>query len=360
MSEVASIERRAHERLRDGGPLLVRFGELEPQAPQWLVRGLIERDAFALAFGDPGSGKSFLGIDVAASVATGLDWHGHRAEKLPVVYIAGEGHSGLARRRRAWEIARGTSLADEPLYVSTAPVPLGDPEHTSALLGAVDSVPVEPGLVVVDTLARNFGAGDENSTADMSLFIAAVDQVRTRYGCTVLVVHHSGHGDKQRARGAMALKGALDAEYRMEKGSDGLVRLEATKMKDAEPPPPMAFQLRTVELGFTDEDGDEVTSAVLHRTEWTPPPAQGKGTRAGRGRHQQTALDVLQGLMDKHQGNRDALDGRPDCARVSLKDWRKAMQDAGIPRQRTYDIPKTLEDSGRVVIENGFAWPADE
>ena len=52
----------------------------------------------------------------------------------------------------------------------------------------------------------------ENSTQDMSRFVAACDAVRRRYGCTMLIIHHSGHGDKGRARGAIALKAALDAE----------------------------------------------------------------------------------------------------------------------------------------------------
>ena len=62
----------------------------------------------------------------------------------------------------------------------------------------------------------------------------------------------------------MALKGALDAEYKVSMDMDKNILVEATKMKDAELSAPLAFKLRTVELGLTDPKGREVTSAVLN------------------------------------------------------------------------------------------------
>ena len=114
---------------------------------------------------------------------------------------------------------------------------------------------------MVDTLARNFGAGDENSTQEMGAFVAAMDDLRSNWpGSVILIVHHSGHAEKQRARGAMALKGALDFEYRLEK--DGLaLTLANTKMKDAEPPADLFFSLASVDL----EGGAK--SAVLTATD---------------------------------------------------------------------------------------------
>jgi RecA-family ATPase len=96
-----------------------------------------------------------------------------------------------------------------------------------------------PSLIVFDTLARNFGAGDENNTSDMNKFVAAIDALRGAYpGCTAIVVHHTCHGDKSRARGSMVLTAAADAEYRVEK-KYASVTVRNTKMKDAAPPLPM-------------------------------------------------------------------------------------------------------------------------
>jgi hypothetical protein len=94
----------------------------------------------------------------------------------------------------------------------------------------------------------------------MSEFVAAIDDLKARFpGSSVLIVHHSGHAEKQRARGAVALKGALDAEYRVELEGK-LMRLVNTKMKDAEPPKDVHFQFEQVDLG-------DAKSAVLEATE---------------------------------------------------------------------------------------------
>jgi hypothetical protein len=44
---------------------LIRADRIEMRRPDWLLRGMLERDTLALIFGDPGSGKSFLAIDWA-------------------------------------------------------------------------------------------------------------------------------------------------------------------------------------------------------------------------------------------------------------------------------------------------------
>lgn len=337
---------------------LVRFGSIKPIAPKWTVKGLLEQDCLTLVFGDPGCGKSFFGIDVGASVATGKDWHGRKVNQCPVIYLAGEGHNGLARRRMAWEARHGRKLESFPFYVSTVAAPLISASTAAKVMEAVDVIATEegaPGLIVVDTLARNFGPGDENSTQDMTAFIASLDLIRARYQATILLIHHTGHGDKQRARGAMALKGALDAEYRMEKDGSGVIRLVNQKMKDGPEPEPMAFRLRTVELGFDDEDGEPVTSAVLDTTEYEPPRKAGK---EGRGKWQSVALDELRRLHTERRTNLASSGHDPDTARVAVHEWRTACLEAGMPKQRWYDLQTALPTQQLVKIERGFAWLA--
>ena len=82
---------------------------------------------------------------------------------------------------------------------------------------------VTPRLIVLDTLARNFGGGNENDTKDMNQFVTNVDAVRQAWGCTVLVVHHTGHNSTDRGRGSSALKAALDSEYQLTRQEDSKV-----------------------------------------------------------------------------------------------------------------------------------------
>lgn len=243
---------------------LTRVGELHYREPEYLIDGLVETECLSMIFGDPGCGKSFFSVDVALSVATGADFHGRKVSSGPVVYLAGEGHNGLIRRVEAWSKERGVDVKECPLFLSRSAAQFLDDILVGEVEAAVEKVKEKhgaPRLIVVDTVARSFGGGDENSTPDMTKFVAALDQFRERYGCTILLVHHTGRAEKKRARGNMALTGALDAEYRIEKKGSGVV-IECTKMKDAPEPKPIHFSLASVTIG-EGKDGKPITSAVL-------------------------------------------------------------------------------------------------
>lgn len=256
---------------------LVRAGDMEARPPDYLIRDLLETSTLASLFGDPGGGKSFMALHMACCVATGTPFFGAAVKQGPVIYLAGEGHGGLSRRWRAWECETGQNLQDTPLLFSTAAARFLDKDHAKAVAAAVDEIARTDGtprLIVVDTLARSFAGGDENSTKDMSEFVAALDNLKARYaGCTVLVVHHSGIGDKNRGRGSGALKGGLDAEYRVEK-KDAAIVLTPIKTKDAPIGDPTHYQLKDVVLGVDDE-GKNYGSAVLVATA-RPQKAKGK------------------------------------------------------------------------------------
>jgi len=118
------------------------------------------------------------------------------------------------------------------------------------------------------------GAGDENSNRDVGVFIDHVDGLlRARFGATVLLVHHSGHAHKNRARGATALKGGIDFEYRIEKLGNGLsARMSCSKMKNAPEPSDTWFEGKEI-LAFSSETG-KTTSLVFDPC--GPPVAEDK------------------------------------------------------------------------------------
>lgn len=234
----------------------------------WVIKRFFETDSLGLIFGAPGGGKSFFAVDIACSIATGTPWMSNDVKQGQVFYIAGEGHNGLARRFKAWETARGVTIEAGRIFKSGGAMQALDEESVKEVSDMIaDQVIASgemPGAIVIDTLARNFGAGDENSTEDMSKFIQHVDKwLRQRFKCCVILVHHSGH-NMERARGSSALKAAVDAEYEISKDESGNVKIRTTKMKDAELPGDLILRLKGVELpGLFDEDGEPITSAVL-------------------------------------------------------------------------------------------------
>ena len=83
-----------------------------------------------------------------------------------------------------------------------------------------------------------------------------------------LVVHHTGHAHKNRARGSTALNAGIDIGFLVEReeGSNKAM-LKCTKMKDAGEPEPMWFEGQTVELKPMKEGGKDNSSLVMLASE---------------------------------------------------------------------------------------------
>jgi hypothetical protein len=120
---------------------------------------------------------------------------------------------------------------------------------------------------VVDTLHR-FLSGDENSASDTKTMLDACAGLMSEFACSVLLVHHTGVAEEaqHRARGSSAWRGALDIEISIvpSKGDDAPIQIVQRKSKDAELAEPIFVNLQSVPItGWLDEDGEQVTSAVV-------------------------------------------------------------------------------------------------
>jgi hypothetical protein len=241
---------------------------LEAVEQPWTVSGVL--GGLGLLWGEAGVGKSFVACSIAASVATGRPWLGHKVSEGAVVYIAGEGgERSVAKRLDAAVTALRCCDADEgpiPLYVVTPGIDfVAGPAELMGLMGNV-----RPELIVVDTLARCFG-GDENSTEDMSKFVHALDVIRDTEGCSVLVVHHANKTDKTgsgKVRGSSVLYGAVDVSLQLVKDSRDEVSIKADKLRDRDTSGDLAsIRFESVPIyGELDELGDEMTTRVVRPT----------------------------------------------------------------------------------------------
>ena len=260
----------------------------QPAPLQWVIRGWIPAGGLAMLYGESGVGKTFITLDMALCVATGLDWMGCRVRQGVVVYLCGEGNYGLRLRVAAWAKHRGrTDLQN--LVVSNRSIDITSATaHT--ILAAVREVTSEPvSLVIVDTL-NNHMPGDENSARDTRELVNACKIVMDALGCAVCLNHHIGHGGEARgrARGSSAWKASLDSSILVSK-SEEIITVSSTKMKDAKPPESIHGELRQVVLDWKDgEDGEDllpqtgVTSAVFDTTESRPTEKVKNDTKLGK------------------------------------------------------------------------------
>lgn len=329
---------------------MVPIGDIQVTKTNWLIQDVIEADTLALIFGDPGTYKSFLAVDFACCVASGKDFNGKPVKRGPVFYIAGEGKNGIARRFKAWSVRHQIPMDKLNLFLSTSPVGIGDegaPEKVLAEIKRAIGHNSAPTLIVVDTLARNFGAGDENSTQDMTRFIAGCDKIRAQHQSSILLIHHCGIADKTRSRGNQSLKGALDAEYRLEKDeATGHIRFEATKMKDAEIPEPMVFRPAVVEIG--ELGGELLSSVILDQMDYDP-------DIDGRNNWHTTALKILEKMLSENREIMESGGFDPDNAKIAVNNWRKAVFESGLKHRSSWKkIIETLTRKNKIKIADGF------
>lgn len=209
--------------------------------PEPLVDGWLYRNTLAWLVGTPGHGKTFVGCDLACSIATGTPWHDHPVKPGRVVYVIAEGASGLSQRIDAWSIMHGLPV-NEVLFLPVA-VQLFSGGDVAPFCRLITEL--APALVVIDTQARTSVGADENSARDMGLLVASLERLRAASGACVLVVHHSPRGGDN-PRGSTALEGAADTIMRAEKDGS-LVKVRNTKQKDS--PEAQAFTVRLAESG---------------------------------------------------------------------------------------------------------------
>ena len=278
------------------------------QPPDWVIKSVIESDSLSLLYGSAKAGKSFISISMAASISLGIPWYEHQTKPGFVVYLAGEGQRGIARRLLAWQEFHGYDLKQSKFHFSTRGAQLLNDEESLLLRDEVltlqDHYKEPPKLVVIDTLARNFGAGNENSTEDMNRFVASIDRyIREEFGAAILLVHHTGHAAGARARGSSVLPAAVDWEYRVTREDDPDVTMyldfEQTLIKDGKPLPAMRFEFQEVSLyEMKDEDGMVTTSGALREV---PRVIKQKSKRLGK--NQKLVKEAIETLHLKKQND---------------------------------------------------------
>lgn len=241
----------------------------QPAPISWLVKHWIQDKALVMVHGPSGGGKTFVTLDWMLHIASGkADWFGHKVRAGKMVYLAGEGHHGLRSRIAAWKHQNSVSSVD--MWVSKSGLDLNTPEGYLKVVEAIRAIKIKPDVVTVDTLHR-FMAGDENSAQDAKTMLDACAALMQEFGCTVILVHHTGVNEEaqHRARGSSAWRGALDIEISVvpAKG-DKSMEIVQRKSKDAEMAQTVYVDLQSVAIpGWFDEDGEAVTSAVVVKGE---------------------------------------------------------------------------------------------
>jgi len=302
---------------------VVRAADLDREPPErrWLLAGLWSYAAVGVIGGAPKAGKSWLGLDLAVSVASGTPCLGRFAAREPgraLVYLAEDALPAVRARIDGICRHRGLDIGALDLHVITAPsLRLDLVADRQRLAAALERL--RPRVLLLDPLVRMHRL-DENSASDISGLLGFLRELQRAFELAVVLVHHTGK--KQARPGGLSLRGSSDihawtdsSAYLVRAGERLVLTLEH---RAAPAPPPLSLRLVVEandahleaidDAGATAPPAPSLAETVLEMLRAVPGPLARGDLRARLRVNNQRLGDALAAL-EKSGRIRRAADG---------------------------------------------------
>ena len=181
-----------------------------PEERRWLVETLWADEAVGIVGGEPKCCKSFLALDLAVAVASGVPCLRRYAVPRPgrvLLYAAEDALDVVRRRLEGICRATGVDLATLDVQVITVPTLRLDCEHDRKRLAETVAA-LRPRLLVLDPFVRLHRI-DENVSGEVAPLLAYLRTLQRCHQLAVVVVHHARKGATH-ARAGQALRGSSE------------------------------------------------------------------------------------------------------------------------------------------------------
>ena len=212
-------------------PVTVSLADIQPESVRWLWPNRIAIGKITLVAGDPGLGKSFVCLDLAARVSTGSEWpdgQGAFAEPGGVVLLSAEdGLSDTIRPRldaaRA-DVSRITAIQATEYTLQGERKKNGRVERRPfnlvydlpALERAIKAV-ANCRIVIIDPITAYLGDKDSHKNAEIRGVLAPLADLAERNGVALIAVTHLNKSSTMsaiyRAMGSLAFVAAARAVW---------------------------------------------------------------------------------------------------------------------------------------------------
>ena len=205
-----------------GGAVTICLADVQPEELQWLWPSRIPLGKLTIIAGDPGLGKSFVCLDIAARISSGRRWPDNAAISSPggVVLLSAEDDIADTIRPRL-----DAAQADVGHITAIEGVRLVGDKGISHFSLARDLPALEQcltrsqnsKLVIIDPLTAYLGRMDSHKNAEVRGLLAPLAQLAARHRVAVLAVTHlnKAMGSKAlyRAMGSLAFTAAARAVW---------------------------------------------------------------------------------------------------------------------------------------------------
>jgi len=272
-------------------PLLTAQQLRQRPTGTYRVRNLFPAQGLASIFGQSGSGKSFIGLDLADAIAGARpSWFGFPVLPATVAYVVTEAQNSIGKRTTAIEIHTGAAPPNGlRFYLDELDLLTG--AGVDALINAVQTHLGSEPVIIIDTLNQAAPGMDENSSQDMGKVIANAKRLMTATGGLVILIHHSGKDPAKGLRGHSSLHAALDTVIVVEQ-ADAHRSWSIRKAKDDEGDISRSFELVQYTTGH--DSFGPITSCAVRQSFGTKP----KPKAVPRGANQKAAFAEIHRLLN--------------------------------------------------------------
>jgi hypothetical protein len=252
---------------------VVRASDLESPVNKqsWLIERLWSHQAVGIIGGSPKSGKTWLALEMAVSVASGSPCFGTFPvlAQGPVLLYAAE-DSAATLRSRVETLARLHEVNFERLDVHIITVDslrLDRPEHQDRLESTLHAY--KPALLLLDPLVR-VHAIDENVAGQVAALLGYLRSLQRKTGAAIAVVHHVRKNASPTSAAGNSLRGSGDLYAWLD--SFLYLRMhQGQRTLSAEHRSAPAFGPITLELVQSDPIGPHLKIAATNETLTSPP-----------------------------------------------------------------------------------------
>lgn len=208
------------------GLVLTRLADVQPRDVEWLWPRRIAVGKITMLAGDPGLGKSFCSIDIAARVSAGLPWPDlpdQRQEPGDVIVLSAEDALDDTIRPRLDAAGADTRRICAIEAVREFDPLTGKPRQRGFCLDK-DICNLEQAirqmdgcrLVVIDPVSAYLGDANSHNNAEVRALLAPLSDLAARHRVAILCISHlnKGVGDAMyRIMGSLAFVAAARAGY---------------------------------------------------------------------------------------------------------------------------------------------------
>ena len=278
----------------------------DQEARAWLIDKLLPETGAGLMSGQWGTAKTFVAVDISASVMTATPFAGRAVSRRGgVLFVAAEGAGEIPIRLTGVveQKLRPTSLAagatGNPLdanldrlpfaWIEECP-PLKDDDAFGRLVAAAlqaaanikEQFDLPLVLIVIDTLNAAANFKDGNDAAEGQLVMNRLQELSRRTGALTLAVDHFGKAVETGTRGTSAKEAAADFVLALlaERDTAGTIsntRMAVRKLRAGSTGSETPFNLKTVrdrrqrdDLRHRMEGGTRTTGGqTAHKERWT-------------------------------------------------------------------------------------------